>query len=349
MIAEFRNDYGIGAHPSVIHTLTHINPTIFPGYGLDEITEQVAEFILQLVHCPSGKVHFFVGGTQTNLTVISSFLRPHEAVIAATSGHIFVHETGAIEATGHKIFAVETTDGKLRPEQIASICKIHTDEHMVKPKLVYISNPTELGTIYTKAELTALYQFCRINHLLLYLDGARLGAALTSTENDLTWSDLAALTDAFYIGGTKNGALFGEALVICKEELQTDFRFYMKQRGALLAKGWLLGLQFHTLFQNDLYLSLAKHANQMAQSLQNALMSLGYPMLHTSPTNQIFPIVPKEQMKYFTSLCSHEIWDARPDGSAVVRLVTSWATEEETIQNFIKALSERREKTQRLP
>jgi threonine aldolase len=278
------------------------------------------------------------GGTQTNLTAISAFLRPHEAAIAAHTGHILVHETGAIEATGHKIIAIESGDGKLQPHHLRSALEAHTDEHMVKPRLVYISNPTELGSVYTRTELEQLYNFCRADNLLLFLDGARLGSALCSTENDLELADLGRLSDAFYIGGTKNGALLGEALVICNESLQSDFRFHMKQKGALLAKGSILGIQFLELFRDDLYFDLARHANRMANRLATPIGAMGYRFLINSPTNQIFPVLPDRIIEKLTSEYAFYVWSKVDAGHSAIRLVTSWATREEAVAAFIADL-----------
>lgn len=334
----FLNDYGEGAHPSILEALSTVNFQNFPGYGTDRICRQAAETLLRQTACPGGAVYFLVGGTGTNLTAISAFLRPHEAAVSAQTGHIFVHETGAVEATGHKVFAVPTKDGKLTPALVGQVLAEHTDEHMVKPRLVYISNPTELGTLYTKAELTALSAFCREAGLLLYLDGARLGAALTGRGNDLALSDLPHLTDAFYIGGTKNGALFGEALILCREELKPDFRYLIKQKGALLAKGWLLGLQFEALFRDGLYFELARHANEMARLLQDGLRRLGFDLLHPSPTNQIFPVVADALVPQLREICDFEVWSRQPSGKTAIRMVTSWATRPETVDGVLSAM-----------
>lgn len=280
-------------------------------------------------------VHLIPGGTQTNLIASSSFLRPHEAVISADSGHINVHETGAIEATGHKVLTVSTKDGKLTPELIQEILDIHTDEHMVKPKIVYISNSTELGTIYKKDELVSLSEFCKENDLIFYMDGARIGSALCSKENDLKLTNLPDLFDAFYIGGTKNGALIGEALVICNDTLKSDFRYFIKQKGALLAKGRLLGIQFVELFKDNLFFQLAEHANQMAEKLAEGLKEINVPFLAESPTNQIFPIFTNEQVAELQKNYAFEIWEKVDKNRTVIRFVTSWATKEEAVEQLI--------------
>lgn len=291
---SFKNDYSEGAHPIIINTLTKSNLEQTDGYGEDNYTKRAIVLLKEWLATDIPDIHFFTGGTQTNLTALAAFLRPHEAIVAPKNGHILVHETGAIEATGHKIIAVETHDGKVNCQQLETVLLEHIDEHMVKPKLIYISNPTEIGSIYSKQELIELRHFCDNNHLYLYMDGARLGSALCATGNDLQFHDLPKLTDAFYIGGTKGGALFGEALVICNDDLKRDFRFLMKQRGALLAKGRLLGIQFFELFQNGLYFILAKHANAMASILQQMIRDEGYTFLIESSTNQLFPILPND-------------------------------------------------------
>ena len=257
---SFRNDYSEGAHPRVLQALVDTNLTQTCGYGVDPICDEARALIRTLCAAPDAAVHFLVGGTQTNMTVITALLASYEAVIAAHTGHVNCHETGAIEATGHKVCTAYSPDGKVTPEMVESVLAIHADgeEHMVAPKLVYISDTTEIGTVYTKAELTALRQCCDAHDLLLFLDGARLGSALTSPENDLTLSDLAALTDVFTIGGTKNGALFGEAVIMT---VPCDhFRWHIKQRGGMLAKGRLLGVQFKALLTDNLYFDIARHA-----------------------------------------------------------------------------------------
>ncbi len=335
---SYKNDYSEGAHPRILNALMETNLEQTDGYGDDVFTQKTIELLKNKIDSPNSDIHFFSGGTQTNLIVISAFLRPHEAAIAAETGHILVHEAGAIEATGHKIISIEVDDGKLNSEHIASALSAHTDEHMVKPKLVYISNPTEVGTIYTKNELEQLSTLCRDNNLYLFIDGARLGSALCSTENDLALPDLAKLSDAFYIGGTKNGALLGEALVINNESLQEDFRFHMKQKGALLAKGRILSLQFLELFKDDLYFQLATHANKMADRIKDAIRSLGYEFLVHSPTNQIFPILPNHVIEKLEEKNQFYIWSEVDKDNSSIRVVTSWATEEDAVTAFIEDL-----------
>ena len=336
---SFKNDYSEGCHPLILEALTRTNLEQTVGYGLDDHCAHAADLIRDAFSCPDADVHFLCGGTQTNLTAISAFLRPHHCVIAASTGHVNVHETGAIEATGHKVVTIPTEQGKLTPDHIRQLVDSHTDEHMVRPGLVYISQSTELGTVYSLEELEAVSRCCRENGLLLYLDGARLGCALTCEGCDMQPADLSRLCDAFYIGGTKNGALFGEALVIVNESLKPDFRFFLKQRGGMLAKGRLLGIQFEELFRDGLYFRTAGHANALAQHLQNGLEAMGIPMLLPSTTNQIFPVLTPEQYETFQSLALFEDWSALPDGRRVIRLVTSWATTQQQVNDFLHALS----------
>lgn len=332
---SFKNDYSEGAHPRILNALVESNYEQVDGYGLDIYTLKAIELIKEKIGINNIDVHLFSGGTQTNLTAISAFLRPHEAAIAAITGHILVHETGAIEATGHKVISIETEDGKLTPSHIKTALIAHTDEHMVKPKLVYISNSTEVGSIYKKDELESISKFCRENNLYLYMDGARLGSALCSEENDLTLSDLGKLLDAFYIGGTKNGALIGEAMVICRDSLKEDFRYHIKQKGGLLAKGRLLGIQFLELFRDDLYFELAEHANKMAGLLSDEISKQGFGFLTHSTSNQIFPILPNRVIDLLQEKYSFYIWQKVDDKSSAIRLVTSWATKEEAVKSFI--------------
>ena len=335
---SFKNDYSEGAHPAILSALAETNLEQDEGYGEDRYCQEAAALIKQRVGRSDSSIYFFSGGTQTNLTALSAFLRPHEAVIAAHSGHILVHETGAIEATGHKILSLPGVDGKINPALIQAALDFHTDEHMVKPRLVYISNPTEIGSIYSKAELEELSLFCKQHKLVLYIDGARLGSALASVANDLDLTDLGMLADAFYIGGTKNGALLGEALVIINPSLQEDFRFHMKQKGALLAKGRLLGLQFLALFKDNLYFDLARHANAMADRLREAIHNAGYGFLTQTATNQIFPILPNRLIDKLLEKYSFYVWEKIDPNHSAVRLVTSWATKEEAVAAFIEDL-----------
>lgn len=335
---SFKNDYSEGAHRSILEAFLETNMIQEIGYGEDSFTEKAKELIKEKLQNKEASIHLLSGGTQTNLIAISAFLRPHEAVISANTGHILVHETGAIEATGHKIISVPSKDGKLVSEDIVNVLESHTDEHMVRPKLVYISNSTEIGTVYTKEELENLYNCCRENRLILFVDGARLGSALCADGNDLSLEYMGKFSDAFYIGGTKNGALFGEALVIINESLKEDFRFHIKQKGGLLAKGRALGLQFFKLFENDLYFDLAKHANQMSKILSDGIRELGYKFLIDSNSNQVFPILPNEIIKKLEKNYAFYIWEKFDEENSVIRLVTSWATPKEEVEAFVEEL-----------
>lgn len=347
---SFVNDYSEGAHPEVLELLMKSNLEQNTGYGEDIHCEKARKYIEGQLNTEQADIHFIPGGTQTNLLVIASFLRPYQAVIAADTGHINVHETGAIEATGHKVIAVPGVDGKLTVQAISNALNQHSGEHMVQPAMVYISDTTELGTVYTKAELTALHDVCRDNGLILFLDGARLASALTSKFNDLCMQDIAKLTDVFYIGGTKNGALLGEALVICREDLKKDFRYMIKQRGALMAKGFVIGIQFEALFrpkerakvdslyQENLYYELGNHANRMAQKIAEALKQCGYSFYTPACSNQLFPILPNDVIDQLSDKFSF-LAQAKIDGKhTAVRLVTSWATTEENVDQLIEFL-----------
>ncbi len=337
---SFMNDYSEGAHPRVLELLMKSNLEQNIGYGEDVHSEKAREYIKKKLQREDVDIHFIPAGTQTNLLVISSFLRPHHGVIAADTGHINVHETGAIEATGHKVIAMPGKNGKLTPDAIQKALDYHRDEHMVKPKMVYISDTTELGTIYTKAELMAIHAICKKNNLLLFLDGARLGSALTCKENDLELKDIVNLVDVFYIGGTKNGALLGEALVICKEELKEEFRYLIKQRGAMLAKGFVIGIQFEALFRDNLYYKLAEHANQMAERIAHALNAMGYAFYAPACTNQLFPILPNALIDKLSKEFVFSVQEKVDETHSVVRFVTSWATKEEDVDKLIQCLKQ---------
>ena len=337
---SFMNDYSEGAHPRVLELLMKSNLEQNTGYGEDVHSEKAREYIKKKLQREDVDIHFIPAGTQTNLLVISSFLRPHHGVIAADTGHINVHETGAIEATGHKVIAMPGKNGKLTPDAIQKALDYHRDEHMVKPKMVYISDTTELGTIYTKAELMAIHAICKKNNLLLFLDGARLGSALTCKENDLELKDIVNLVDVFYIGGTKNGALLGEALVICREELKEDFRYLIKQRGAMLAKGFVIGIQFEALFRDNLYYKLGEHANQMAERIAHALKAMGYAFYAPACTNQLFPILPNALLDKLSKEFIFSVQEKADETHSVVRFVTSWATKEEDVDKLIQCLKQ---------
>lgn len=337
---RFNCDYLEGTHPRILKALTDTNMVQTCGYGEDEYCEAAREKIKEVCKCEDAAVHFLVGGTQANLTVISSILRPHQAVLSVKEGHINAHETGAIEATGHKVMAIEGKDGKITAEQIREQYKLHWEdgahEHITQPKMVYISNPTELGTIYSKAELEAIRKACDDCNLYLYLDGARLGYGLASKQNDLTMADIAKNCDVFYIGGTKVGALFGEAVVITNKALQEDFRYIMKQKGGMLAKGRLLGIQFLELFKDGLYFEISEHAMRMAELLRDGLSELGYKFYADSPTNQQFVIVSDEKLKELDEKYSYEYQMRYDEKNSVVRFCTSWATKEEHVLALIE-------------
>lgn len=335
---SFKNDYSEGALPEIMEALVQSNLESTVGYGMDEYCARAAEKIKKSICQPDAEVHFLVGGTQANQTCISAFLRSYEAVIGVKTAHINVHETGAIEATGHKVVAVEGKDGKVTPQDIRAAVAYHEDEHMVKPKMVYVSDSTEIGTIYYKKELEEISSCCRELGLYLYLDGARLGSALTAEGNDLTLQDIGALTDAFYIGGTKNGALFGEAVVLVNPELQREFRYSIKQHGGMLAKGRLLGIQFDCLFTDDLFLKAAAHANRMAMKLKKGFTDCGVSFLADSVTNQQFPVFTEEQTEALNREFLFERNGKTEDNKNVIRFCTSWATKEENVEYLINTV-----------
>lgn len=331
----FNNDYAEGCHAKVLEKLTATNMEQHFGYGEDTICASAAQKIKKLCGREDAAVHFLVGGTQANLTVIAAALRPHQGALGAATAHINVHETGAIEATGHKVLWLPTEDGKISAEQVENEVKAHyasdSFEHTVQPKLVYISNPTELGTLYNLKELEALSEVCHRLGLYLYMDGARLGYGLAANGNDVSMEDIARLCDVFYIGGTKVGAMFGEAVVITNDALKQDFRYLIKQHGGMLAKGRLLGVQFDALMEDDLYFKIAAEADRLADKIRNTIKSLGYPFLVDGITNQIFPIFPDELLKKLDEkyiYCEQERVDAT---HRAVRFCTSWATKEENV------------------
>ena len=342
---KFDCDYLEGCHPKILDLLVKTNFEQTDGYGCDRYCEKAKKLILSACGFDGkrGKnvpeIHFLVGGTQTNTTVIASILRPHQGVIAAVTGHINVHETGAIESTGHKVLSLPSKDGKLMSEQVeryVESCENDCNyEHIVQPGMVYISFPTENGTIYSQNELSAIYNVCRKHGLPLFIDGARLGYGLAAVENDLTLSDIASLCDVFYIGGTKIGALFGEAVVITNNAFKKDFRNIIKQRGGMLAKGRLLGIQFIALFTDNLYFKLARHAVDAAGKIKTALEAKGINFLFDSPTNQIFPVFPDELYKKLSERFSFAFWEKTDECHTAVRLGTSWATKDEDVEKLI--------------
>ena len=340
----FNNDYSEGCHSAVLKKLIETNMEQTSGYGMDDYCAGAAQKIRQLCGNDDLAVHFLVGGTQTNLTVISAALRPHQGVIGAESAHVQVHETGAIEATGHKVLSLPSGDGKITAQQIKTAVTAHfadeAAEHMVQPKMVYISNPTELGTIYTLAELEEISKVCKEKDLYLFLDGARLGYGLTAKGNDVSMEDLARLCDVFYIGGTKVGAMFGEAVVISNPALAVDFRYLIKQHGGMLAKGRLLGIQFCALLEDGLYFKIAAHANTLADQIRTALSNLGYDLLVPGTTNQIFPILPDALLSKLRERFSFTEQQRMDESHRAVRFCTSWATTQENVDALCHALEE---------
>ena len=336
---NLKNDYCAIAHPKVLSRLIELNEQTFVGYGLDEYSKKAAEFIKDMIKCETADVHFLVGGTITNKVLISHALKSYQAVISADSGHINVHETGTIEQSGHKVLTVPNVLGKINVTDLDKVVKAHTDEHMVMPKMVYLSNSTEFGTVYKYQELLAISNYCKENNLYFFMDGARLGAALASKECDYKISDLPKLVDAFYIGGTKNGLTHGEALVIINEELKQEFRYSIKHYGGLYAKGYILGIEFLTLFEDNLFIKIAEEQNKHAEHLQKELKKLGVEMLINSSTNQIFPIFKKEVVEKLKEHILFEIWEERVDDT-VIRLVTNFKTTKDDIDKVLDIISE---------
>ena len=340
----FNNDYAEGCHQSILDALVKTNMEQTLGYGEDDYCAAAREKIRKACGNDNLAVHFLVGGTQTNLTVIDAALRPHQGALCASSGHIHVHETGAVEATGHKVLTLPSTDGKITALQVEQAVLAHRAdgafEHIVQPKLVYISNPTELGTLYTKQELEDLSAVCQKLGLYLFLDGARLGYGLTAKGNDLTMADIARLCDVFYIGGTKVGALFGEAVVIRNPALAEDFRYIIKQHGGMLAKGRLLGIQFDTLFTDDLYYKISAHADAMADRLRDTLAEIGAPLLVPGTTNQVFAILPDTLLEELAKTVTFSEQERVSDTHRAVRFCTSWATKAENVDTLCRKLKE---------
>ena len=338
----FNCDYTEGAHPRILEKLMETNFEQTIGYGMDEHCKKAAGFIKAACKSENADVHFLVGGTQTNVTVIDAALRPYQGAVCAETGHINVHETGALEACGHKCITIPSSDGKIYEPEVRELLSTHYanggDEHMVQPKMVYISNPTEYGTIYSKEELKGLYDLCKEYGAYLFLDGARLGYGLMCKENDLTLADIAAYTDVFYIGGTKVGALFGEAVVITNNELKTDFRYNIKQHGGMLAKGRLLGIQFETLFEDGLYFDIAGHAMKMAEKIREKMVELGAEFTVASPTNQIFVSLPNAVIEELSKKYVLEPWGKVDDTHTAMRICTSWATKEENVDALLESL-----------
>ena len=332
---QFQCDYTEGAHESILKRLTETNYEQTIGYGCDDYCEEARNTIRRVFGVPDASVHFLVGGTQANATVIAAALKPYQGVICASTGHIFVHETGAIEATSHKVLATPTSMGKITAAQVSHYCRAHyansDREHEVQPGMVYISLPTELGTLYTTAELEALYQVCEEFHMYLFVDGARLGYGLMASDCDITPEFLAAHCDVFYAGGTKMGALFGEAVVITNKTLNQDFRYMIKRHGGMLAKGRLLGIQFQTLFEDGLYWKLGKHADQLAEQIRNTLQECGFSFLARSHTNQVFPILPDDLCEKLSRKYMYCYQERIDNSHSAIRFCTSWATRPENV------------------
>lgn len=339
---RLNNDYNHGAHPAILAALAKTNNESYGGYGVDEWCRKGAAAIQTYLGKADEDIHFLIGGTQVNYTVIAAALRPYQSVISAKTAHINNHETGAVENTGHKIQAVAGVQGKLTAAKIVAEAEEYrcsgTQEHITQPKLVFLSFPSEYGTIYTRQELADIHKVCQEYGLYLFVDGARMGYGLGAADNDVTLADLAALTDAFYIGGTKCGALFGEAVVLTNPDLRENFRSFMKQNGAMLAKGWLLGLQFYTLFQDGLYFKITAEADRLAMQMREAFLRKGVPFYMESATNQQFVLL-TEAMK--NKLAADYIFEEEgklPDGRYCVRFCTSWSTKPEEIETLCGAI-----------
>ena len=339
IMVRFECDYAEGAHQKVLELMMQTNLEQTPGYGVDEYCERARAVIKQICDCSTAEVHFLVGGTQANKTVIDSILRPHQGVICAETGHINVHETGAIEATGHKVLTLPSTNGKIAAKQIEDMYEAHWNdssyEHMVQPAMVYISNPTENGTLYSKEELTQISIVCHRLELPLFLDGARLGYGLMARDYDVTMEDIANLCDVFYIGGTKVGALFGEAIVIVQDSLKKDFRYLIKQNGGMLAKGRLLGIQFLALLEDGLYFEISKKADELAIQIKEAFAKKGISFLYDSITNQQFPILTDAQITKLKEKYAFSFWSRVDENHSAVRFCTSWATKQEDVEKLI--------------
>ncbi|KAI6780684.1 threonine aldolase [Emericellopsis cladophorae] len=334
---SFMDDYSEGAHPALLKALVSSNATQETGYGNDTYCELARQRIRRHLGRDNVGIFFVPSGTSANAISIAACLRPHEAVIAASSGHIVTRETGAVEASGHKIINVAPHQGKLTPMVIERALKDNWHfPHMAKPRLVYISNATEIGTIYTRDELAAIKQVCEQNELILFLDGARIGTALASKANDMTLSDVLELTDIFWIGGTKNGALLGEAVVVKEPRLASEFEFYVKQHGSLLAKGRVIGAQFAELFAEDLYFELARQANVAAETLSRGIAAAGFTVSAATETNQVFAALPLGLIKVLQDHFTFYVWERYGDDEAVIRLLTTWATDSEQVDRFVE-------------
>ena len=339
---SFACDYMEGTHSVILQKLVETNLEKTGGYGLDPYCDAAKEKIKAACCCPDGEVLLLVGGTQTNATVIDALLKSYQGVIAAETGHISTHEAGAIEAGGHKVLTLPHTNGKITAQQIRDLLNGYNSDanhdHMVMPGMVYISNPTENGTIYYKQELEAISHVCHECGMPLFLDGARLGYGLMAADNDVTLEDIARLCDVFYIGGTKVGALFGEAVVITNPAISKDFRYMIKQRGGMLAKGRLLGIQFQTLFEDGLYWQISRHAIDMAMKLKKAFQACGYGFYVENSTNQKLPVLPDAVLEKLAGKYSYSFWEKTDESHSAVRFCKSWATKEENVDAFIAEL-----------
>jgi len=340
---QFQCDYNEGAHPRILERMLQTNFEQTVGYGEDHYCASAAELIRKACGREDADIHFLVGGTQANATVISSVLRPHQGVICVSTGHINVHETGAIEHSGHKVLALEGQNGLLPASAVREAMEEHLaedgPEHTVQPGMVYISFSSEVGTVYSLRQLEDLSAVCREYGLPLFIDGARMGYGLASEGCDVTLNDIARLADVFYIGGTKQGALFGEAVVIVNPALKKDFRYFIKQNGGMLAKGRLLGIQFLTLFEDGLYFELSQHAVAQAMRIRDAFVSKGYDFLVDSPSNQQFPILPNDVMALLSKDFKFSVWKRIDAGHTAVRFCTSWATRTEAVDALLAALA----------
>ena len=339
---RFNSDYQEGAHPRILQRMLQTNLEQHPGYGEDECCAEARAMIQRACEAPEVDVHFLVGGTQTNFTFLAAALRCYQGAVCADTAHIAVHETGSVEATGHKVITLPQRDGKITAAQVDECCRLHfsdgSHEHMVMPKVVSLSESTELGTVYTRAELTEMRAVCDKWKLWLYVDGARLGYAMASEACDVDLPFLARTADAFYIGGTKQGALFGEALVIVNDALKPDFRYVLKQKGGMLAKGWLLGIQFSELFRDGLYFELSDHAQALAMRLKAALTEWNVPFLVDSPTNQQFPVLPDAVLDALAEKYSFSEQQRVDATHRAVRFCTSWATQQAQLDALISDL-----------
>lgn len=339
---SFESDYTEGAHEKILERFMETNREQLSGYGNDKYCAQAKEKIKEACKCPNADVHFLVGGTQTNQIVIDTMLEPYEGVVAAVTGHVNGHEAGAIEFTGHKVMALPQVEGKLQAEDLGNmLAAFYADdnhEHMVFPGMVYISHPTEYGTLYSKSELEEISAVCKQYDMPLYLDGARLGYGLMSAGTDVTLSDIARICDVFYIGGTKVGALCGEAVVFTRNNAPKHFMTQIKQHGALLAKGRLLGIQFDTLFTDDLYFEISRHAIEMADKMRNIFSEKGYTFFMETVTNQIFIVLENDKLEELKQSVAFGFWEKLDGNHTVVRFASSWATREADVEMLKKLL-----------